>query len=192
MKTDNFPKWFYENATVSDFEAGLAEFKGKKKLKFLQIGVFTGNASAWLLENILTDPTSILVDIDPWCGNLPHESVYDWDDIQEAYKEQVEPYGKKVQSVKAYSGDWLKEHREGGFDFIYIDGSHDYKDVLYDLTQSLKLINNGGLIALDDYFHKDNFGGSYGVNKAVAEVCKLNNLVFKVYPNAHGMVRINL
>jgi hypothetical protein len=74
--------------TVSDFESGLAEFKGKKSLKFLQIGVFTGNASAWLLKNILTDPSSLLVDIDPWCGNLPHESVYDWDDIQEAYKEQ--------------------------------------------------------------------------------------------------------
>jgi len=51
-KADKFPKWFYDNATVADFESGLAEFKGKKNLKFLQIGVFTGNASAWLLENI--------------------------------------------------------------------------------------------------------------------------------------------
>ncbi len=48
MKADNFPKWFYDNATVQDFENGLTEFKGKKNLKFLQIGVFTGNASAWL------------------------------------------------------------------------------------------------------------------------------------------------
>ena len=86
MKANNFPKWFYDNNTNLDFEAGLAEFKGKKNLKFLQIGVFTGNASAWLLENILTDSSSLLVDVDPWCGNLPHESVYDWDDIQEAYK----------------------------------------------------------------------------------------------------------
>ncbi len=58
-KADNFPKWFYDNNTVQDFENGLAEFKGKKNLKFLQIGVFTGNASAWLLKNILTDPTSL-------------------------------------------------------------------------------------------------------------------------------------
>ena len=28
MKADNFPKWFYDNATVQDFENGLAEFKG--------------------------------------------------------------------------------------------------------------------------------------------------------------------
>ncbi len=61
MKADKFPKWFYDNNTIADFEAGLVEFKGKKNLKFLQIGVFTGNASAWLLENILTDPSSLLV-----------------------------------------------------------------------------------------------------------------------------------
>ena len=105
-KADKFPKWFYDNATVADFESGLAEFKGKKNLKFLQIGVFTGNASAWLLENILTDPSSLLVDIDPWCGNLQHESIYDWDDIQEAYREQTASHGKKVQAHKAFSGDW--------------------------------------------------------------------------------------
>jgi len=151
MKADNFPKWFYDNATVQDFENGLAEFKGKKNLKFLQIGVFTGNASAWLLKNILTDPTSLLVDIDPWCGNLPHESVYNWDDIQEAYQEQVASYGKKVQSFKAFSGDWLKQHREGGFDFIYIDGDHLPESVTLDADLSWDLLKSGGIMAFDDY-----------------------------------------
>jgi len=151
MKADNFPKWFYDNATVQDFENGLAEFKGKKNLKFLQIGVFTGNASAWLLKNILTDPTSLLVDIDPWCGNLPHESVYNWDDIQEAYKEQVASYGKKVQAHKAFSGDWLKQHREGGFDFIYIDGDHLPESVTLDADLSWDLLKSGGIMAFDDY-----------------------------------------
>jgi len=151
MKTDNFPKWFYDNNTVSDFKMGLSELKGKKKLKFLQIGVFTGNASVWLLENILTDPTSLLIDIDPWCVNLPHESIYDWKDVEAAYLEQVEPYGKKVQSVKAYSKDWLKEHRDGGFDFIYIDGDHLPESVTLDADLSWDLLKVGGIMAFDDY-----------------------------------------
>jgi len=150
-KADGFPKWFYDNNTVNDFESGLVGFKGKKNLKFLQIGVFTGNASVWLLENILTDPSSLLVDIDPWCGNLPHESVYDWDDIQEAYQEQIKPYGKKVQAFKAFSGDWLKEHREGGFDFIYIDGDHLPESVTLDADLSWDLLKSGGIMAFDDY-----------------------------------------
>ena len=150
-KADNFPKWFYDNATVSDFETGLAEFKGKKNLKFLQIGVFTGNASAWLLENILTDPSSLLVDIDPWCGNLQHESIYDWNDIQQAYKEQIEPHGKKVQAHKAFSGDWLKNNREVKYDFIYIDGDHLPESVTLDADLSWDLLKSGGVMAFDDY-----------------------------------------
>jgi len=150
-KADNFPKWFYDNATVHDFENGLAELKGKKNLKFLQIGVFTGNASVWLLQNILTDPSSLLVDIDPWCGNLPHESNYNWDDIQEAYKEQTTSYSKKLQSHKAFSGDWLKANREVKYDFIYIDGDHLPESVTLDADLSWDLLKSDGILAFDDY-----------------------------------------
>ena len=151
MKADNFPKWFYDNATVHDFENGLAKLKGKKNLKFLQIGVFTGNASVWLLDNILTDPSSLLVDIDPWCGNLPHESNYNWDDIQEAYKEQTASHSKKLQSHKAFSGDWLKANREVKYDFIYIDGDHLPESVALDADLSWDLLKSGGVLAFDDY-----------------------------------------
>jgi len=150
-KADNFPKWFYDNATVHDFENGLLELKDKKNLKFLQIGVFTGNASVWLLENILTDPSSLLVDIDPWCGNLPHESNYNWDDIQEAYKEQTASHSKKLQSHKAFSGDWLKANREVKYDFIYIDGDHLPESVALDADLSWDLLKSGGILAFDDY-----------------------------------------
>jgi predicted O-methyltransferase YrrM len=150
-KADNFPKWFYDNATVHDFENGLAELKGKKNLKFLQIGVFTGNASVWLLENILTDPSSLLVDIDPWRGNLPHESNYNWDDIQEAYKEQTASHSKKLQSHKAFSGDWLKANREVKYDFIYIDGDHLPESVTLDADLSWDLLKSDGILAFDDY-----------------------------------------
>lgn len=148
---DNFPKWFYDNATVSDFEAGLAEFKGKKNLKFLQIGCFTGNASIWMLENILTDPSSVLVDVDPWCGNLQHESVYDWSGVEAAYDEQVKPHIKKVRKHKAFSQEWLESHRDGGYDFIYIDGDHLPESVTSDAELSWDLLKVGGLMAFDDY-----------------------------------------
>ena len=151
MKNSNFPKWFYDNKTDLDFEANLQEFKGKKNLKFLQIGVFTGNASAWLLENILTDPTSSLTDVDPWCGNLPHESMYDWAGIEAEYAAQVEPYGNKVKSIKAFSGDWLKENRKGSFHFIYIDGDHLPESVTLDADLSWDLLKVGGIMAFDDY-----------------------------------------
>jgi predicted O-methyltransferase YrrM len=151
LLSDNLPRWFYENATVVDFQEGLAEFKGKKDLRFLQIGVFTGNASVWLLENILTDPSSLLVDVDPWCGNIPHESQYNWDDIQTVYKDQVKPYSDRVKTYKAFSADWLKENRELEYDFIYIDGDHLPESVTLDADLSWDLLKVGGIMAFDDY-----------------------------------------
>jgi predicted O-methyltransferase YrrM len=151
MKADKFPKWFYDNNTVTDFQNGLEEFKDKKNLKFLQIGVFTGNASAWLLENVLTDPSSILVDVDPWCGNLRHESIYDWSEVEASYDEQVKPYGKKVQKNKAFSEEWLKEHRDYMYDFIYIDGDHVPEAVTSDAVLSWDLLKVNGIMAFDDY-----------------------------------------
>lgn len=159
MIADKFPKWFLDNNTKADFEEGLKELKGKKNLKFLQIGVFTGNASAWLLENILTDPTSILVDVDPWCGNLQHESVYEWSEVEAAHTEQTKAHGKKVHKFKAFSKDWLESHREGGFDFIYIDGDHTPEAVTIDSSLSWDLLKSGGIMAFDDYEwnHPDGF-----------------------------------
>lgn len=38
------------------------------------------------------------------------------------------------------------------FDFIYVDGSHDYKSVLNDSINSFKCLRKNGLLILDDYF----------------------------------------
>jgi len=151
MIADKFPKWFLDNNTMQDFENKLQDFKGKKNLRFLQIGVFTGNASAWLLENILTDPTSVLVDVDPWCGNLQHESIYEWDEVESAYDEQIKNHSKKVHKFKAFSKEWLETHREGEFDFIYIDGDHLPESVASDAELSWGLLKSGGIMAFDDY-----------------------------------------
>jgi len=49
-------------------------------------------------------------------------------------------------------------------DLIYIDGSHEYEDVLADINNYTKLLNSGGII------FGDGFGGCWtGVTKAVEE-----------------------
>ena len=76
------------------------------------------------------------------------------------------------------------------FDIIYIDGSHEYDDVFYDLTYSLELANK--FILADDYFHRENFGGSYGVNKAISQIAKSKGFSYLVHPVAHGLVEISI
>lgn len=55
---------------------------------------------------------------------------------------------------------------EGTFDYIYIDGSHDYPDVKKDLASAHKKLAESGVIVCDDY------GNPCGVKQAVDEFCK--------------------
>lgn len=82
----------------------------------------------------------------------------------------------------------LLESLSQKFDVVYIDGSHEYEDVFYDLTHSLNLAKK--FILADDYFHKENFGGSYGVAKAISQIAKNKGFSYLVHPVAHGIVEI--
>ena len=78
------------------------------------------------------------------------------------------------------------------FDLIFIDGSHEYAFVKEDFFNCLKIIKPKGAIVLDDFYHEHNWTGKYGVAKAVCEVAKEKKLQFRVYPAAHGIVRVDL
>jgi predicted O-methyltransferase YrrM len=78
------------------------------------------------------------------------------------------------------------------FDLIYVDGCHRYEEVKEDLLNCWGKVKQGGVIVLDDFFHKHNWTGKYGVARAVSEVAKKQNKEFIVYPAAHGVVRFNL
>src|SRR4051812_16718910 len=86
------PNWV---AAYADgfFERHLTSLAGKPGLRFLQIGAFTGDASVWLLENILTDPSAFLVDVDTWSGSdEPEHEPFDWADVESTYDARMAPY----------------------------------------------------------------------------------------------------
>jgi len=52
--------------------------------------------------------------------------------------------------LRGRSDEILPLLRPNQFDIIYIDGSHDYKDVLMDLNNSAPLLRDGGILCGDD------------------------------------------
>jgi GR25 family glycosyltransferase involved in LPS biosynthesis len=149
-KADKFPNWF-DGDSIANFDKYLDKYKGKDNLNFLQIGVFTGRASVWLLDNILTSDTSKLVDLDPW---LPYEQIpliSDWNTVEKAYDEQVAPYTDKINKVKMHSKEWLENNTDHQFDFIYIDGDHSPDAAFSDGELSWGLLKPSGVMAFDDY-----------------------------------------
>ena len=147
----NYPNWF-NIAAKGYFAEYLEEFKGKPNLHFLQIGVYTGDASLWLMQNIVTDKSSILTDVDTWQGSdeeIHHEM--DFSDVERVYDEKLKEFSNvikcKMESHKFLATSDDKEI----YDFIYIDGDHTAQAVFIDASLAWKALKPGGIMAFDDY-----------------------------------------
>lgn len=147
-----YPNWFAATAQAN-FETYLTEFKDKPNLKFLQLGVFTGDATVWLCNNILTDKSSKLIDVDTWEGSDEESHAeMDFSDVYQVYQEKVKDL--PVVSVVSDTHKYLIRQLDnfiGAFDFIYIDADHTTVGVLLDAELSWPLLKSGGVMAFDDY-----------------------------------------
>jgi hypothetical protein len=147
-----YPNWFAAIAQ-ENFERFLTPLAGKDNLKFLQLGTFTGDASVWMLENILTGKDCWLIDVDTWEGapNEPIQTAMDFDDVYATYKAKIEPY-KNVYHFKSDTLSFLRGTRKDpDCDFIYVDAHHTSASALLDSELSWYYLKSGGLMAIDDY-----------------------------------------
>jgi len=144
-----FPNWFA--GQQYNFEAQLAHLSGKPDLRFLQIGAYTGDASVWLCENVLTHPTCVLIDVDTWAGSDEREhQAIDFERVLKYYEARITKY-QKVVRLKMTSDKYFTGEIAAQFDFIYIDGDHTSAQVERDAYSAWKLLKDGGILAFDDY-----------------------------------------
>jgi len=155
---EKYPNWFAVTAQ-HNFEKHLRQMSGQPFLRFLQLGAFTGDASEWLLDNILTGPNCILTDVDTWQGSKEelHETM-DFDDVYKVYQKKLKRFGDKVWSHRGTTLEFLLHDAGccdcGGYDynFIYIDADHTSAGVLVDAEISWSYLKcDGGIMAFDDY-----------------------------------------
>ncbi len=120
-----------------------APLRGKPNLRYLEIGVYEGGSFIWMLDNVLTHPTSRLTGVDIFTSPQIHQRVLD----------NVELSGQKhrVTTIKGSSRVELRKLPLDSFDIIYVDGSHTADDVLADTLLSWGLLRTGGIIVFDDY-----------------------------------------
>ena len=148
-----YPNWFQQSAKAN-FERFLTPLAGQDRLIFLQLGVFTGDASVWLCENILTGAASYLNDVDTWQGSdeEAHKAM-DFKDVYNTYLDKIADYKYKVLTRRTTTTDYLLRecNQSELFDFIYIDADHTTVGVLMDAELSWPLLKSGGIMAFDDY-----------------------------------------
>jgi len=119
-------------------------------LKFLQIGAFRGDASKWMLQEVLKNPNSVLYDVDTWEGSAEHLDLkVRFSEVEDSYDRNICRF-ENVIKCKMTSDDFFAIN-DIDFDFIYIDGDHHRDQVATDAENALKVCRTGGIIAFDDY-----------------------------------------
>ena len=132
----HIPKWQVQLAALMN-----------RPCRLLEIGSFEGRSAVWLADNVLSDPAATLTCIDPWTYQstfgLGGEELFDLNRGRCARSHQII-------KIKGYSIEVLPT-LQAGFDFAYIDGSHEARDCLSDWVYTLPLMKSGGLVCFDDY-----------------------------------------
>jgi predicted O-methyltransferase YrrM len=139
--------WVSQNTKV--WEEVLSQYKHKPRVHYLEIGVFEGRSLIWMLENILTHPTSKATCIDIFPRDLEQTFLANL---------EMSGFAQKTTTIKGYSQTQLRKLPFGSFDIIYIDGSHRAPDVLADAVFCWPLLKQNGVLIFDDYqWMKGNF-----------------------------------
>jgi predicted O-methyltransferase YrrM len=152
-----------------DMIKDLGETKDKT---MIEIGSFIGESTIIFARNF-----KHVSAIDPFIDNYDPEDMtsnFNFNEVFEEYKRRIESEKEKVTTYKLTSNDALSLLQGEKFDFIYIDGIHQYENVYEDIMNYLPLVKEGGIIGGHDY------GGPWkGVQQAVDQVFGQPDKVFK-------------
>jgi hypothetical protein len=163
LRRENLGIWLNEN--------------GYKQGVGLEVGTYRGEFAAHLAGQ--WDCTT-LATCDPW----EHYEGYldgctmDWannkaplplEPLMREAEARLKPFGSKVQIYRMKGIDCLNRYIDGGLSMVYLDGAHDYKTVIAELTLAWRKLEPGGVLGGHDLYWRDDNEQKCGVWPAVWE-----------------------
>jgi predicted O-methyltransferase YrrM len=144
-----YENWFKQKSEEY-FGVHLQDFKNKDNLKFLQIGVYTGDGSIWLVDNLLTGQNCTLTDVERWelDSDRPQQDKDYFADVEKTYDEKVKNYTNIIKHKMA-SADFFPQNTEM-YDFIYLDGDKSAEGRYQDAISAWQTLKPNGLLVCDD------------------------------------------
>ena len=141
-------------------------FKELGYTKGAEIGVLKGRFSERLL--VQNDKLHLLC-IDPW---MPYNDIAAGQ-MNSCYQEaQKRLAGKNATIIRKRSLDAVKDVADASLDFVYIDGEHDFDNVILDLIAWIPKVKSGGIISGHDY----DFGHDVNVIPAIDSYTRCHNI----------------
>jgi hypothetical protein len=109
--------------------------------------------------------------IDSWGDHdaITSAEIFDGEETYRRFRENIAPVADRIETRRMPSLEAAGEFTEGSCDFVFIDASHEYRDVLDDLAAWYPKVRSGGVLAGHDYHWP-------GVARAVREFARANGL----------------
>jgi predicted O-methyltransferase YrrM len=145
---------------ISYFNTNYNKIKFGKKIFILELGSYTGMSLIQLVKLI---PNSYGTGIDMWSNYNENSllNVIDNYNVKQSFYKNIKNAGlqDKIHGIQIDTTSaliqFIKDNKK--FDFIYVDGSHLLLDCYSDLILSWEILENGGILAIDDYtYNSDN------------------------------------
>jgi predicted O-methyltransferase YrrM len=133
--------------------------------KILEIGCFEGASTCHLIDTLAVSGGLEIHSVDTWGGGIEHQAggraQTDMQAVEQRFVHNTQAAmaaAAQPVSLQVYKQDshsamarLIAQGQSGSFDFVYVDGSHQAPDVLFDAVLAFKLLKVGGTLAFDDY-----------------------------------------
>ena len=149
----------------------MKEIFNQRFVKGVEVGVDRGLNALSILTELNIDKLYL---VDAWINYK--EIEVERPSIKNNYEFVLREFenDKRVEIIRAFSINAVKEIVDNSLDFVYIDANHLYEFVYQDINLWFKKVKEGGIIAGHDIFKHS------GVLKAVKEFCNRKRLNFCV------------
>lgn len=144
--------------------------RGKKRV--VEIGTFLGGSAEALLEGMPGDGHLTCIDTFEGTSNSPTDlgnmrskengTALDREFILSYLGGRLQPYYGRVEIIVGESLAVVSDFEPGSVDLVFLDGAHDYKNVLADIQAWLPIVKPDGILCGHDY---DRFGEVLPVEK---------------------------
>ena len=147
---------------------------------FVEVGSWKGRSGTYMgVEIVNSGKEQSLVCVDIWVGSAEHQGmgILNEDGLYLEFQKNIEPVNAQrpgtIEFIRGKSMDVVESIQNFSLDFVFIDASHEYEDVIADINSWYPKVKEGGVIAGHDYPHWP------GVKKAVDEYFKRGDFIAK-------------
>ena len=157
---------------------------------FVEVGCFMGKSTSCMATLIKQSSKKIdFYAIDHWKGSDEHQEHYSEKDLWKIFTDNMVKYEltRYIKPLITNSIEASKLFPDESIDFLHLDASHEYENVLNDIKAWYPKIKKGGIISGDDFDIKS----WSGVVRAVTDFFEGNEVQLVSKPDESGYLWIN-